>query len=62
MGERLFGAANYDLEELCRRLNDQQRREGRAVTRSPRMTKSGFSKGRTKRSTRRAGETRVRER
>ena len=58
--EQLFAAAHYDLEELCRRLIDQQRREGRrAVTPSPRMTKSGFPKGRTKRSTRRAEETRA---
>ena len=38
--EKLFAAAGYDLEELCRRLNEQQQREGRGtVTRPPRMPK-----------------------
>jgi hypothetical protein len=33
----LFAAAGYDLEEFCKRLREQQRREGRAgVTLSPR--------------------------
>ena len=38
--EKLFAAAGYDLEELCRRLNEQQQREGRGTaTRPPRMPK-----------------------
>lgn len=38
--EKLFAAAGYDLEELCRRLNEQQQREGRGtVTRRPRVSK-----------------------
>ena len=33
----LFAAAGYDLEEFCKRLREEQRREGRAaVTRPPR--------------------------
>ena len=35
--EELFAAAGYDLEEFCKRLREQQQREGRAaVTRPPR--------------------------
>ncbi|MFQ5667943.1 MAG: hypothetical protein ACE5I7_16130 [Candidatus Binatia bacterium] len=38
--EKLFAAAGYNLEELCRRLNEQQQREGRrTVTRPPRTPK-----------------------
>jgi len=34
--EELLAAAGYDLEELCRRLSEQQQREGRStVTRPP---------------------------
>ena len=45
--EQLFAAAGYDLEELCRQLNNQQKREGRrAVTRSPRKRKGEPAKGR----------------
>jgi len=43
--EALFAAAGYDLEELCRRLNEQQQREGRRpVTRSPGMPRAGPAK------------------
>jgi len=43
--EKLFAAAGYDLEELCRRLNEQQQREGRrTVIRPPRMPKRGRAK------------------
>lgn len=35
--EELFAAAGYDLAEFCRRLREQQEREGHAtVTRPPR--------------------------
>jgi len=38
--EKLLAAAGYDLEELCRRLNEQQQREGRGtVTRPARLSK-----------------------
>jgi hypothetical protein len=38
--EELFAAAGYDLEELCRRLNEQQQREGGdPATRPPRRPK-----------------------
>jgi len=43
--QALFAAAGYDLEELCRRLNEQQQREGRRpVARSPGMPKTGPAK------------------
>ena len=43
--EKLFAAAGYDLDELCRRLNEQQQCEGRrTVTRPPRMRKRGRTK------------------
>jgi hypothetical protein len=58
--EQLFAAAGYDLEELCRRLNDQQRHEGRRAVRRPaQMTKSKPAKDRAKRFTGRARETRA---
>jgi hypothetical protein len=31
----LFAAAGYDLEEFCKRLREQQQREGRAVVTLP---------------------------
>ncbi len=38
--EKLFAAAGYDLDELCRQLNGQQQREGRGTaTRPSRMPK-----------------------
>jgi len=43
--EKLFAAAGYDLDEFCRQLTEQQRREGRdTVTRPPRMQKRGRAK------------------
>jgi hypothetical protein len=43
--EKLFAAAGYDLEALCKRLNEQQQREGRrTVTHPPRMPKRGRAK------------------
>ena len=52
--EKLFAAAGYDLNEFCRRLNEQQQREGRrTVNRSPRVAKGSPAKGRTSRSRRR---------
>jgi hypothetical protein len=40
--EALFAAAGYDLDELCRRLREEQMRSGReVVTRSPRRTDRG---------------------
>lgn len=40
--EKLFAAAGDDLQEFCRRLNDQQEREGRrAAAGPPRMSKRG---------------------
>ena len=44
--EKLFAAAGYDLDEFCRRLNDQQEREGRrAVARPQRKSKRGAVEG-----------------
>jgi hypothetical protein len=44
--EKLLAAAGYDLEELCRRLNEQQQREGRGtVARPPRTPKRARVKG-----------------
>ena len=34
--EELFAAAGHDLNELCRRLSEQQRQRSVAVTRPPR--------------------------
>jgi hypothetical protein len=45
--ERLFAAAGYDLEEFCRRLNEQHTPAG------SRARPSGTPKGRTRRSRRR---------
>lgn len=43
--ENLFAAAGYDLEEFCRRLNEQQEREGRrTVAHPPRMAGRGRAK------------------
>jgi hypothetical protein len=43
--EKLFAAAGYDLEEFCKRLNEQQEREGRRTTaRPPAMSKRGRGK------------------
>ena len=40
--EKLFAAAGCDLEEFCRRLNEQQEREGHGtVARLPRIPKRG---------------------
>jgi hypothetical protein len=52
--EKLFAAAGYDLKEFCKRLNDQQEREGRRTTnRAPRTTGGKLRNGRTRRSRRR---------
>jgi hypothetical protein len=33
--EKLFAAAGYDLDELCKQLNEQQQREGRGTVTRP---------------------------
>jgi hypothetical protein len=47
--EKLFAAAGYDLEEFCRRLEQQRKRAGRrTVTRPPRTSKRGRAKTATR--------------
>ena len=60
---KLFAAAGYDLAEFCKRLREQQRRDGRAaVTRPPRRRERQRAKTARARPTKRIQPTVPRKR